>query len=72
MAGQKLWRRRECSLALGSSFITVHAIARTCARAREHIDPHRLIAAPDCGLGLLGRNLASRKLEVLVEAAGSL
>jgi 5-methyltetrahydropteroyltriglutamate--homocysteine methyltransferase len=41
-------------------------------RAREHIDPHRLIAAPDCGLGLLGRDLARRKLEVLVETAREL
>jgi methionine synthase II (cobalamin-independent) len=26
--------------------------------ALDHIDPHRLLAAPDCGLGLLGRDLA--------------
>lgn len=40
--------------------------------ALEHIDPHRLLAAPDCGLGLLGRDLARAKLEVLAEAAHSL
>ena len=40
--------------------------------ALGHIDAHRLIAAPDCGLGLLGRDLARRKLKVLAEAAHSL
>ena len=39
--------------------------------ALEHIDAHRLLAAPDCGLGLLGRDLARAKLEVLAEAAHS-
>jgi len=37
--------------------------------ALEHIDAHRLVAAPDCGLGLLGRDLAVRKLARLCEAA---
>ncbi|HEX5795156.1 MAG TPA: cobalamin-independent methionine synthase II family protein [Geminicoccaceae bacterium] len=40
--------------------------------ALDHIDPQRLIAAPDCGLGLLGRDLARDKLKVLAEAARSL
>ena len=40
--------------------------------ALDHIDRHRLMAAPDCGLGLLGRDLARAKLEVLAEAAHSL
>ena len=40
--------------------------------ALDHIDPQRLLAAPDCGLGLLGRNLARDKLKVLAEAAHSL
>jgi methionine synthase II (cobalamin-independent) len=40
--------------------------------ALEHIDAHRLLAAPDCGLGLLGRDLARQKLKVLAEAAHSL
>jgi 5-methyltetrahydropteroyltriglutamate--homocysteine methyltransferase len=40
--------------------------------ALDHIDPERLVAAPDCGLGLLGRDLARAKLKVLVEAAHSL
>jgi 5-methyltetrahydropteroyltriglutamate--homocysteine methyltransferase len=40
--------------------------------AHGHIDAHRLLAAPDCGLGLLGRDLARDKLKVLTEAAQSL
>jgi 5-methyltetrahydropteroyltriglutamate--homocysteine methyltransferase len=40
--------------------------------AQGHIDPHRLMAAPDCGLGLLGRDLARAKLAVLAEAAHSI
>ena len=34
----------------------------------EHIDRERLIAAPDCGLGHLPRELAMTKLKTLVEA----
>ena len=37
--------------------------------ARGHIDTDRLIAAPDCGLGLLSRELAQAKLENMCEAA---
>jgi len=37
----------------------------------EHIDHHRLIAAPDCGLGLLNRKLANAKLKNLCNAAHS-
>jgi 5-methyltetrahydropteroyltriglutamate--homocysteine methyltransferase len=40
--------------------------------ALEHIDGDRLLAAPDCGLGLLGRDLARAKLHVLSEAVHSL
>jgi 5-methyltetrahydropteroyltriglutamate--homocysteine methyltransferase len=39
--------------------------------ALRHIDRDRLIAAPDCGLGYLGKDLAMAKLRVLVEAAAS-
>jgi 5-methyltetrahydropteroyltriglutamate--homocysteine methyltransferase len=35
----------------------------------DHIDAQRLIAAPDCGLGFLGRDLALAKLSNLVMAA---
>ena len=40
--------------------------------ALEHIDTERLIAAPDCGLGLLGRERAVEKLTNLAEAAHSI
>ena len=38
----------------------------------EHIDRDRFIAAPDCGLGLLNRDLAKAKLKNLCEAAHSI
>ena len=50
----------------------VEAVRERLRQAQDHIDPHRLIAAPDCGLGLLGGDLARRKLRVLAEAAHSL
>lgn len=48
---------------------SVGEIAARLGTALDHIDAHRLIAAPDCGLGLLGRDLASSKLENLCRAA---
>ena len=42
------------------------------AAALEHIDADRLIAAPDCGLGLLGRERTLQKLRNLCEAAHSI
>ncbi len=42
------------------------------AAALDHIDANRLIAAPDCGLGLLGRELAMQKMANLSVAAHSL
>jgi len=50
----------------------MEAVRERLREAQNHIDAHRLIAAPDCGLGLLGRDLAKRKLRVLTEAAHSL
>ena len=38
----------------------------------EHIDRERFIAAPDCGLGLLNRDLAKAKLKNLCHAAHSI
>ncbi|MEM7057166.1 MAG: cobalamin-independent methionine synthase II family protein [Pseudomonadota bacterium] len=38
----------------------------------QHIPADRLIAAPDCGLGFLGRDLAMTKLKNLTEAAHSM
>jgi 5-methyltetrahydropteroyltriglutamate--homocysteine methyltransferase len=60
-------------IAIGRSRIeTVEEVRTRLQQALGHIDAHRLIAAPDCGLGLLGRDLARAKLEVLTEAAHSL
>ena len=39
--------------------------------ALEHIDASRLIAAPDCGLGFMSRDMAVAKLKALSEAARS-
>ncbi len=50
----------------------VEEVRERLQSALHHIDSHRLIAAPDCGLGLLGRDLAKEKLKVLSEAAHSL
>ena len=47
----------------------VEEIADRLGHALEHIDPARLVAAPDCGLGLLGRDLAVAKLTNLCAAA---
>lgn len=41
-------------------------------KALAHIDAHRLIAAPDCGLGLLGRERALQKLKNMCLAAKSI
>ena len=40
--------------------------------ALEHIEASRLMAAPDCGLGILGRELALEKLRHLSEASKSI
>lgn len=50
---------------------TVEEIRNRLKQALQHIDAERLVAAPDCGLGLLGRDLTLRKLRVLSEAARS-
>ena len=47
----------------------VEEIAERLKSALDHIDRHRLIAAPDCGLGFLGRTLAMDKLRNLTAAA---
>ncbi len=48
---------------------TIEEIRQHLRAALQHIDAERLIAAPDCGLGLLGRDLAIEKLRNLSEAA---
>ncbi|MGI9303943.1 MAG: cobalamin-independent methionine synthase II family protein [Gammaproteobacteria bacterium] len=47
-------------------------IRERLSQALAHIDAQRLIAAPDCGLGLLGRERALAKLRNLAEAAHSI
>jgi len=44
-------------------------IARRLRAALEHIDSDRLIAGPDCGLSMLDRDLAMRKLRNMCAAA---
>lgn len=51
---------------------TVEEISERLRAALEHIDAPRLVAAPDCGLGLLGRDLAQAKLRNIAEAAHAL
>lgn len=51
---------------------SVEEIRNRLLEALEHIDADRLIAAPDCGLGLLGWDLAQLKLKNLCEAAQSI
>jgi 5-methyltetrahydropteroyltriglutamate--homocysteine methyltransferase len=48
---------------------SVGEISARLGEALEHIDSHRLVAAPDCGLGLLGRPLALQKLANMCTAA---
>jgi 5-methyltetrahydropteroyltriglutamate--homocysteine methyltransferase len=51
---------------------TVDEVAARLAEALRHIDRERLVVAPDCGLGYLGRDLALTKLRVLTEAAAGI
>lgn len=55
-----------------SDIESVDAIRERLRQALNHIDAERLLAAPDCGLGLLGREKALAKLKNLTEAAHSL
>ena len=70
-----LERYRNTSIILGvvaiakSAVESVDEIAERLKAALNHIDAERLIAAPDCGLGLLGRELAVKKLENMCAAA---
>jgi 5-methyltetrahydropteroyltriglutamate--homocysteine methyltransferase len=51
---------------------TVDAVKRRVAQALEHLDPERLVLAPDCGLMTISRSLAREKLAVMVAAAKAL
>ena len=50
---------------------SVEEIAERLRAALGHVDRDRLAAAPDCGLAMLGRDLAMKKLSNLVQAAQS-
>jgi len=51
-----------------SAIESVDAIEARLRAAMGHIDSDRLIAAPDCGLGMLGRERARQKLTNMCEA----
>jgi 5-methyltetrahydropteroyltriglutamate--homocysteine methyltransferase len=55
-----------------STVESVDEIRERLQMALLHIDMDRLLAAPDCGLGLLGRSLSMDKLRNLSKAAHSL
>jgi 5-methyltetrahydropteroyltriglutamate--homocysteine methyltransferase len=48
------------------------SVKRKIARALEHLDPTRVLLAPDCGLMTIPRALARDKLKVMVQAAREL
>jgi len=50
---------------------TVDEVRERLQAALKHLPLERLVAAPDCGLGHLGRDLAMQKLNVLSQAAKS-
>jgi len=72
---QLLPRFASTTIALGvigvarSRIETVPEIAARLEAALVHLPPDRLMAAPDCGLGYLPRELALAKLRNLAEAA---
>ena len=48
---------------------TVDEIVARMTDVLNHVPAERLIAAPDCGLGFLGRELAETKVRILCQAA---
>lgn len=59
------------SVAIASSRVeTVEEIEDRLSQALKHIDHDRLMVAPDCGLAMLGRELAMEKLTAMCRAAG--
>jgi 5-methyltetrahydropteroyltriglutamate--homocysteine methyltransferase len=70
-----LERYRQTAVILGvldiasSERESAEAIRARLSAALEHIDPHRLMAGPDCGLTMLPRRLAREKLQAMVQAA---
>ncbi|MEM7562577.1 MAG: cobalamin-independent methionine synthase II family protein [Pseudomonadota bacterium] len=54
-----------------SQIESTEEIEQRLQMALRHIDRERLLAAPDCGLMMLGRDLAMKKLQNMCEAAQS-
>ena len=51
---------------------SVDSVKRRIAGVLQHLKPSQVWLSPDCGLMTISRTLATRKLEVMVEAARSL
>jgi len=51
---------------------TVEEVRNRLSTALEHIDAHRLIAGPDCGLGFFTREQAIKKMTIMSKAARSI
>jgi 5-methyltetrahydropteroyltriglutamate--homocysteine methyltransferase len=49
--------------------VAVDAVASFAREALRHVEPGKLMLAPDCGLMTISRELARAKARVLVEAA---
>jgi 5-methyltetrahydropteroyltriglutamate--homocysteine methyltransferase len=70
-----LEKYKDTSIILGvitvasSNIESTEEIAQRLTRAMNHIDKNRLLAGPDCGLIMLGRDLAVKKLRNMCEAA---
>ena len=60
-----------CVAIARSRLETVDEVRDRLVEALRHVDRERLVAAPDCGLGYLRRDLAFAKLQVMCEAARS-
>ena len=55
-----------------SKIESTESIRQRLELALQHIDTERLLAAPDCGLMMLGRDLAMAKLKNMCAAAGTI
>ena len=51
---------------------TLDQVKRRVAGVLNHLAPHQVWLAPDCGLMTISRELASQKLQVMIDAAKSL
>ena len=48
---------------------TKEEVKARITEALKHIEPERLIMAPDCGLGMLPPNIIKEKLKVMEDVA---